>query len=126
MSLSVVLVGMIARGHGDVKFAHYALDLYMKNSNHIIRSFARFLRDLKKLHAYSLKLTFENLGSTPLYEAALDRKGKCLNSYLEPFNELVVMKKLPLPCGSNWTTMPNTTITYLCLQVGICWLRNAF
>jgi hypothetical protein len=52
MSFCVVLVGMIAHGHGDVKIAHYALDLCMTNS--IISSFAWFLRDLKKLRTYSL------------------------------------------------------------------------
>ena len=40
MSLGVVLVGMIAHGHGDVKFVHYALDLYHADSNHNSGSFA--------------------------------------------------------------------------------------
>jgi hypothetical protein len=43
---------MIAHGHGDVKYAHYALDLYSADSNHRIWSFARFLHDLEKPLAY--------------------------------------------------------------------------
>jgi len=53
---------MIAHGHGDVKFAHYALDLYPADSNHTIGSFARLLRDLEKPPAYSSGLLFENMG----------------------------------------------------------------
>jgi hypothetical protein len=44
---------MIAHGHGDVKFAYYALDLYPADSNHTIGSFARLLRDLDKPPSYS-------------------------------------------------------------------------
>ena len=44
----VGVASMIAHGHGDVKFAHYALDLYPADSNHKIGSFARLLRDLEK------------------------------------------------------------------------------
>ena len=39
----VNLIGMIAHGHGDVKFSHYALNLYPVDLNHTIRSFARLL-----------------------------------------------------------------------------------
>ena len=65
---------MIAHEHGDIKFAHYALDLYPMDSNHTIGSFARLLRDLEKPLAHSSGALFENTGSTPLYEAVLDEK----------------------------------------------------
>ena len=52
MSLWVVFVGMIAHVHGDVKFAHYALELYLAGSKHIIQSFAQLLHDLEKLPTY--------------------------------------------------------------------------
>jgi hypothetical protein len=86
---------MIAHGHGDVKFAHYALDLYPADSNHTIGSFARLLRDLEKPPAYSSGLLFENTGSTPLYEAVMDGKDVCLHSLPEPPSEPVIAKKLP-------------------------------
>ena len=86
---------MIAHGHGDVKFAHYALDLYPADSNHTIGSFAKLLRDLEKPPASSSGLLFENTGSTPLYEAVLYGKDVCLHSLPEPLSEPVIAKKLP-------------------------------
>jgi hypothetical protein len=71
---------MIAHGHNDVKFAYYALDLYLAESNHMIGSFARLLRDLEKPPAYYLGFSFENADSTPLYEAVFDRKDVSLHS----------------------------------------------
>jgi hypothetical protein len=53
---------LIAHEHGDVKFAHYPLNLYRADSNHTIGSFASFLRDLEKPPAYSLRFLFENMG----------------------------------------------------------------
>ena len=92
---------MIAHRHGDVKFVHYALDLYLEDSNHTIGSFARFLRDLKKPLSYSSRLLFENMRSIPLYEAVLDGKDVCLHSLPEPPNKLVFAMKLPPLCVSN-------------------------
>ena len=65
---------MTTHGQSDVKFVHYALDLYPAESNHMIRSFARLLRYLEKLPSYFSRVLFENTGSTPLYEAVLDGK----------------------------------------------------
>ena len=59
---------MIAHGHKDVKFAHYALDLYLADSNHTTWSFAGVLQDLEKPPAYLSRVLFENMGSTPLYD----------------------------------------------------------
>ena len=117
---------MIAHGHGDVKFAHYALDLYPADSNHTIGLFARLLRDLEKPPAYSSGLLFENTGSTPLYEAVLDGKDVCLHSLPEPPNEPVIAKKLPPLCVSNWTIVPRTIKVDMYLHIGRCWLRKAF
>ena len=64
----VVFVGMIAHDHGVVKFAHYALDLYLMDSNHTIGSLAWLLRDLEKPFAYSSRSLFENVELTLLYE----------------------------------------------------------
>ena len=86
---------MIAHGHGDFKFAHYALDLYPADSNHMIGSIAKFLCDLEKPPSYSSRLLFENMGSTPLYEAVLDGKDICLYSLPEPPSEDVIATNLP-------------------------------
>ena len=72
---------MIAHGYNDVKFAHYALDLYPTDSNHTIGSFARFLHDLKKLSFYSSRLLFENSSSTPLYKMVLEGKKMCMGAF---------------------------------------------
>jgi hypothetical protein len=71
MNVWVVYVGFIAHDHGDVKFAHNALDLYLADSNHIIGSFVKPLCNLKKPPAYSSRTLFENVESTPPYEVLL-------------------------------------------------------
>ena len=75
--LSIPRVGitsMIAHGHGNVKFIHYALDLYLTDSNHTIGSFARLSHDMGKPSSSSLISLFENTGWMPLYEAVLHGK----------------------------------------------------
>ena len=37
------MTGMLAHGHGDVKYAHYELDLYPHDANYTIGSFAKVL-----------------------------------------------------------------------------------
>jgi hypothetical protein len=86
---------LIAHGHGDIKFAHYAFDLNPTDSNHTIESFARLLYDLEKLPSYPYRLLFEITGSTPLYKAVLDGKNVCLHSLPEPPSEPVISMKLP-------------------------------
>jgi hypothetical protein len=43
MKLPVSVTGMIAHGHDDIRYAHYALDLYPANSNHTVGSIAKVL-----------------------------------------------------------------------------------
>jgi hypothetical protein len=45
--LPLSVTGMMAHGHGDERYAHYALDLYPGDCNHTVGSFARLLRDLE-------------------------------------------------------------------------------
>ena len=47
MKLPVSVTGMLAHGHGDKKYAHYALDVYAADSNQTIGSIAKLLRDLE-------------------------------------------------------------------------------
>src|SRR5665213_3542773 len=90
-----VVLGMIAHGHVDVKYAHYGLDFYPGDANHTVGSFAKLLRDLEKPPTSSSRTLFEGSGTTPLYEAVLDGKEVCLNSLAEPPKEYVYAKQLP-------------------------------
>jgi hypothetical protein len=47
MKLPVSVTGMIAHGHGDIRYAYYGLDLYPADSNHTVGSVAKVLRDLE-------------------------------------------------------------------------------
>ena len=87
MSIWVVLVGMIAHGHGDAKLAHYAIDLYLENLRHTIGLFAKLLHDLQKPLAYSSRLFFENAGLTPSFEAVLI--GKKMHAWIHCHNPLM-------------------------------------
>jgi hypothetical protein len=74
MQLPIAVIGMIVHDHGDVKFAHFPLNLYLGDSNHIVGSVAKLLCDLEKPHGSLSGVLFENSRSTPLFEAIL--KGK--------------------------------------------------
>ena len=39
---------IITHGHVDVKYAHYGLNFYNGDANHIVESFAKLLQDLEK------------------------------------------------------------------------------
>jgi hypothetical protein len=54
MKLPVVVTGMIAHGHGDVRYAYYGLDIYPSDSNHTVGSIAKLLRDLDLLQCIQL------------------------------------------------------------------------
>jgi hypothetical protein len=48
MWLPVAVTSMIAHGHGDVKFAHFFLDVFPSDSNQIVGLVAKLLCDLEK------------------------------------------------------------------------------
>ena len=47
LKLPVSVTGILSHGHGDVHYAHYSLDQFFHDSNYIVGSFAKLLRDLK-------------------------------------------------------------------------------
>ena len=47
VKLPLSVTGMIAHGHGDMRYAHYGLDLFPHDSNYAIGSMAKLLRDLE-------------------------------------------------------------------------------
>jgi len=63
--------GMIAHGHGDVRYAYYGLDIFPHDSNCTIGSMAKLLRDLEKASKSSSRLLFEGSRSTTLYQKVL-------------------------------------------------------
>ena len=36
MKLPISVTGMIAHGHGDIRYAHYGLDIFPSDSNHTV------------------------------------------------------------------------------------------
>jgi hypothetical protein len=43
MKLLVLVTGMLAHGHGDVRYAHYGLDIFAHDANYTVGSFAKLL-----------------------------------------------------------------------------------
>jgi hypothetical protein len=83
LKLLVSVTGVIAHGHGDKKYAHYALDLYPADSNYTIGSIARLLRDLERPPKCSNpESLFTGTGTTDLYAAVLWGCEDCINSIL--------------------------------------------
>ena len=115
ISIWVVLVGMIVHGHGNVKFAHHALDLHPVDSNHTIGSFAKLCLTLRKC-LHTLQIIMKNDRSIPLYEAVLDGKDVCLDLLSKFPSEPLFVKELPVLCRSNWTTTPRT-IKQICVRL---------
>ena len=93
--LPVSVTGMLAHGHGDVRYAHYGLDLYPHDANYIVRSIAKLLRDLELPPKSSSRELFVNSRSTPLYEALLHGAEVCESS-LPPLSEPPLLAT-PLP-----------------------------
>ena len=58
--LPLSVTGMLAHGHGDVRYAHYGLDLYPHDANYTVGSFAKLLRDLELPPKSSSRALFQN------------------------------------------------------------------
>jgi hypothetical protein len=104
MKLPVSVTGMIAHGHGDIRYAHYALDLYPANSNHTVGSIAKVLRDLEDVPKFVSREIFPNSHASPLFDAVLEG-GEVCNSSLSPPPKanLLCQQHSLLSYISNWT-----------------------
>lgn len=69
--LPVSVTGMLAHGHGDVRYAHYGLDLFAHDSNYTIGSFAKLLRDLELPPKSTSRELFVGSRSSALFDAVL-------------------------------------------------------
>ena len=95
MKLPIVVTGIIAHGHSDVRYAHYGLDIYPSDCNHTVGSILKLLRDLEGVPISYSKSLFPGSRWHPLFEAVLYGKEGCLNSLL-PEGEISGMAE-PLP-----------------------------
>ena len=80
MKLPIYVTGMIAHGHGDIRYAHYGLDIFPTDSNHTVGSIAKLLRDLELPPKYSSRELFSRSSSTPLFTALLVGAEMCTSS----------------------------------------------
>jgi hypothetical protein len=73
------VTGMIAHGHGDVRYAHYGLDIYPSICNHTVGSIMRLFHDLKGVPKSSRSL-FHGSRMSPIFKALLEGKEACMDS----------------------------------------------
>ena len=95
MKLPISVTGMIAHGHGDIRYAHYGLDIFPTDSNHTVGSIAKLLRDLELPPKYSSRELFFGSGSAPLFTALLAGAEMCTSSLATQDAEEVQAKPLP-------------------------------
>ena len=88
--LPVLVTGMIAHGHGDVRYAHYGLDIFLHDSNYTVGSIARLLRDVERPPKYSSRELFTDAGLAPIFRAVLQGSDICTSS-------LRVAPEVPIP-----------------------------
>ena len=96
MKLLVAITGMIAHGHGDVRYAHYELDIYPMNPNHTIGSIAKLFRDLEGVRRNASRCLFIEEGEqSTLTKALLKGAEICRESLLPTVEEPEGAKQLP-------------------------------
>lgn len=94
--LPVSVTGILAHSHGNRKYAHYTLDLYLIDSNQTIGSIATLLRDLEKPPKSSNPAAlFAGAGKTNLYHAALFGSKECVKSLIQKPSDITGFQKLP-------------------------------
>ena len=95
MKLPIFVTGMIAYGHGNVRYAHYGLDIFPSDSNHTMGSIAKLLRDLELPPKHSSCELFSGSRTAPLFTALLARAEMCTSSLPPLGAEKVLAKPLP-------------------------------
>jgi hypothetical protein len=66
----------------DIRYAHYGLDLYPTDSNHIVGSIAKVRRDLEDVPKYASYFIFPSIHATPSFDALLEGSKVCESSLL--------------------------------------------
>jgi hypothetical protein len=95
MKLPVSVTGIIAHGHGDIRYAHYGLDLYPTDSNHTVGSVAKVLRDLEDVPKFVSRQIFPDIHASPLSEAVLEGGNVCNSSLPPPPKRICCAKSTP-------------------------------
>ena len=96
MKLPIAITGMIAHGHGDVRYVHDGLDIYPMNPNHMIGSIAKLLRDLEGVRRNASRCLFTEEGEqSTLTKALLKGAEICRESVLPIVEESEGVKQLP-------------------------------
>ena len=95
MKLPISVMRMIAHGHGNVRNAHYGLDIFPMDSNHTVRSIAKLLKDLELPPKHSSRELFFGSSSAPLFTTLLAGPGMCTSSLPSQVAEHVPAKPLP-------------------------------
>ena len=91
----LIIAGMIAHDHVDIKYAYYGLDFYFGNANHVVGSFVKLLCDLDKPPMHSSHVILEYSKMIPFYEVVLEGKDVCMSSLWEPPTKPILAKTLP-------------------------------
>jgi hypothetical protein len=124
MKLPVSVTGMIAHGYGDIRYAHYSLDLYPADSNHTVYSVTKVLRDLEDVPKFVLRQIFPDTQASPLFEALL-KGGNICNSSLPPSKVNLLYQEHPLlSCISNWTMHAQIIRIDIHSISSCCWWRT--
>ena len=95
MKLPIVVTRMIAHGHGNVRYAHYNLDIHLSDSNCTIGSIAKLLWNLESPLVYSTRQLFARGGSSPLFQALLIGANMCKGSLPPAVADPVMAAPLP-------------------------------
>ena len=95
MRLPIAVIGIIAHGHGDYWYAHFGINIYPHDSNHIVGSIAKLLGELENPPKYSSREFFEGGRSWPLFYAILKGFEICESSLLPEPPQLIPTKPLP-------------------------------
>jgi hypothetical protein len=95
MKLPVSVTNMLAHGHGDVRYAHYGLDIFPHDLNYTVGSFAKLLRDLERPPKSSSCQLFDGSKSSPLFAAVLSR-AEIYEAVLPPLSG-TACPAIPLP-----------------------------
>ena len=96
IKLSISVIGMIVHGHGDFCYAHYGLDIFLSDSNHIVGLIVKLLQDLELAPKHSFRELSSISRSAPLFSTLLALVKMCI-SFLPPQpTDLVPPKLFPL------------------------------
>ena len=107
MKLLVSVTDILAHGHNDGWYAHYGLEVFAHDSNYIVESLAKLLRDLERPPKSSSQQLFEDSRSIPLFQVVLDGAKMCETS-LSPLAKTPIQSTLLLPILN--VQMDNATI----------------